>query len=68
MCVDQAWKVACASHWTSLEASVVCQQIGFSEKGNDDENQLITCHPVYTHTHLQVQGQCMYHSILFQEK
>lgn len=33
ICFNQTWKVICASSWTAHEASIVCQQIGFSAYG-----------------------------------
>ena len=35
VCIDSTWYTICDSHWNKNEASVVCQQLGYSPFGKN---------------------------------
>lgn len=34
VCINDTWRGICSTHWNDNEASVVCNQLGFSPKGS----------------------------------
>lgn len=36
LCVDGAWSAICSEDWSTLEASVACMQLGYSEYGTKE--------------------------------
>ena len=42
ICINNTWSTICDNEWGLEEAVVVCNQLGFTQKGNDHESSAIT--------------------------
>ena len=43
VCVDKVWKTICSDFWDYEDASVACNQLGYSPYGNDHHVQSACC-------------------------
>ena len=48
ICLSDQWKAVCGSNWSSLEAQVVCEQLGYAHQGAIYIHAFMLCGSVLT--------------------